>query len=171
MSTKWHWIEPAETGSVGGETFGKLFKNQGYSPSDLLAREALQNSWDAAIRRDDGVAQDFRFDATFRNLNGGAFQEFSSLLGLEELVKRREDMDSSVQTPDLDLVRSALADKRISVLYVSDFGTTGLPGHPKLRYQSRLYRALYTLGSTKKDGSDSGQGGSFGFGKSALISG
>ena len=171
MSTKWHWIEPAETGSVGGETFGKLFKNQGYSPSDLLAREALQNSWDAAIRRDDGVAEDFRFDATFRKLEGEEFQTFSNLLGLDELIQRREEMDSSVKTPDLDLVRTARSGKSISVLYVSDFGTTGLPGHPRLRYQSRLYRAMYTLGSTKKDGSDSGQGGSFGFGKSALISG
>ena len=166
MTNKWHWIPPSKFGGVGGDTFGKVFRSQGYSSADLLAREALQNSWDAALRG--GV--DFRFDAVFTTLADTSFMEFSGTLGIDELLQRRTKLESTVTYPDQTSMRQAVADRRISVLQVSDFGTTGLSGHPREGYDSRLFRALYTLGSTQKDASTTGQGGSFGFGKSALIS-
>ena len=166
MTEKWFWIEPSDAGGVGGDTFGKVFASQGYSSADLLAREALQNSWDAALR--DEV--DFRFEAVFTELKDEGFQEFSRILGINELMKRRAMLESAVTYPDESAMKQAVTSRSISVLKVSDYGTTGLSGHPREKFDSRLFRALYTLGSTHKDANSSGQGGSFGFGKSALIS-
>ena len=166
MTDKWHWIEPSPAGGVGGDTFGKVFRSQGYSSADLLAREALQNSWDAALRG--GI--DFRFESAFTNIKDEDFREFASTLGIDELMKRRSKLESTVTFPDESAMEQAVADRSITVLKISDYGTTGLSGHPREKFDSRLFRALYTLGSTQKNASSSGQGGSFGFGKSALIS-
>lgn len=155
---------------MGGGTYSKLFRNQGYSAADLLTREALQNSWDASffLQGDDSVL--FEFHLHFKELTGAAFDAFAEAAGLNGLLERRRLISEAGEYPAIESLERAFATKSLRVLQVSDFGSLGLQGHPRLKFNSRLYRAMYTLGSTKKDGSSHGQGGSFGFGKSALIS-
>ena len=170
MTRSWCWLEPSESGSLGGGTYSKLFRNQGYSAADLLTREALQNSWDASfyLQGNDEVFFEFRLE--FNEIKGSKFDAFVETAQLKELLKRRRQISEAGEFPALESMERAFRDRRLRVLQVSDFGSTGLEGHPRLKFKSRLYRAMYTLGSTKKDGSSHGQGGSFGFGKSALIS-
>ena len=107
MTNKWYWNQPSEFGGAGGDAFGKVFRSQGYSSADLVAREALQNSWDAALRG--GV--DFRFDATFTTLADESFMEFSGMLGFDELLERRTKLQSIVTYPDETSMRQAVADR------------------------------------------------------------
>lgn len=169
MSFKWTWLEPPESGGAGGSTYSKLFRNQGYTTADLLVREALQNSWDAALQVNGHEDVLFEFQLRFIEIKGRAFDAFVEALDLRELLSRRQQLTGGADIPDLKSIELAFEKKRLRTLMISDFGATGLDGHPKLKYDSRLYRALYALGSTKKADSSSGQGGSFGFGKSALI--
>lgn len=169
MDIKWNWLEPPESGGVGGGTYSKLFRNQGYSSSDLLVREALQNSWDAALQLNGHDDVLFEFEMRFIEYQGAAFDALAKTLDLEELLSRRQHVEHGSDLPDLASMEHVFETRSLRALMISDFGATGLDGHPSLKFDSRLYRALYTLGSTKKTHSSSGQGGSFGFGKSALI--
>jgi hypothetical protein len=170
LQANWTWLPASATGGAGGAAYAKLFRNEALPMSELLAREVLQNSWDAAQRHDNPDAPPFRFKFRFAELSGKTKAEFIKALDLEALKERREKIQEGREFPDLKHLESLLdPELRLRVLYLEDFATYGMFGDPKDTLNSHLYRALYILGSTKKDSASASQGGSFGFGKSAFI--
>jgi hypothetical protein len=54
----WHWIELQKLGGASGGLAGKVFKGiDTLTASDLLAREVIQNSWDASRKLNSGRAK------------------------------------------------------------------------------------------------------------------
>ena len=152
------------------------------APSDdatLMARELIQNSWDAAreLRSLDGdSAPDFELRFEFGTVRGAEKLAMVRHLGLSELSTRsRGDGDkpvtehrSTLGIPPknaLDLVEAS--DEPLRYLRVIESGTTGMYG-PWEEDKSKLYLALVSHGMTEKE---SGAGGSYGYGKAGLIRG
>lgn len=163
----WHWIETPDTGGQPGQAARSVMRNQ-MSTVSLLAREVIQNSWDAAqpLRARDG--HEFSVTFRFRTLAGDERRQVIGALSLTELAARVEEVGAAaLGLPSDDCLSSVTdADGELRVLEIEDRGTHGLFGHPKLKRHSHLYKALYTLGITGKDADG---GGSYGFGKSAFI--
>lgn len=187
---KWHWehIDAGRSGSSGD--LAKLFKNEGIKqPGDLaidaprpdatlLAREVIQNSWDAARElqaqfADEGdYAPDFSLEFRYEDLEQGEKQTLAEVLGLDELRARVDDVGDE-QRAALGLapsdVLASLHDPAasLSVLKISETATTGMFG-PFVGAHSKLYLALVSIGFTAKA---TGSGGSYGYGKAGLIRG
>jgi hypothetical protein len=158
-------------GGSSGDTAVRMFKGVEVNPSERLAREAIQNSWDAAnefIRQD--PEHQFRVTFRFRSLLGDEKQRIVESLSLRDLRDRAHSVSQQHERlmegtclRDLDDPKAPLR-----ILEIEDRGAHGLFGHPNLKRKSHLYKALFTLGETGKDGSAT-SGGSFGFGKAAFI--
>lgn len=165
--TKWHWLVGNRYGGADGSSMGKMFRNrETLSDTALLAREAIQNSWDAARGLRKMLDRDVPFSVRFRyvDYHGSRRLELIEALGLQELSQRRSYIDSLTLPPGNILDNLDNATVPLRVLYVEDWGSHGLYGHPDLWDDSHLFLAMYILGGSKKlDG-----GGSYGFGKSAL---
>lgn len=177
----WTWEEttPWKSGSSGD--LSKLFKNEPVknpgvlavnAPSDratLLAREVIQNSWDAAIelQRTDDNAPQFEIEFEYRDLAGDARRAALGAMDLPSLGERVRRLDRSDiglrQTDCLD----HLDEDPLPVIVISEKGTTGMYG-PWENAASKMYLALISLGYTVKE---EGAGGSYGYGKAGLISG
>lgn len=116
---KWRWeeIDPSRSSTSGDVS--KLFKNEqpkapgilalGDPPAEatLLARETIQNAWDAAreLREElAGSASPPQFEITFdyRSVDGAAKQEMIGHLGLGELADRH------ARVSDQPAIRDAL---------------------------------------------------------------
>ena len=138
--------------------------------ADLLAREVLQNSWDAALVHELPDAPTFRFRFRFVTLKGVAKANFLQAFDFQSLLERRRLLGEDRNFPDGGAVLQLGKPRQpLRLLYLEDYGTHGMYGDPAKTLSSHLYKALYILGSTSKDGSGTSQGGSFGFGKSAFI--
>ncbi len=184
MSTTWEWerTDPLRGGAAGD--LSKLFRNESVkepglfgvnAPSagaTLLAREVIQNSWDAArelreeIEESGGVAPLFRIDFEFEDLIGDRKANLIADLDLGSLGERA----ASVRRRDLGLAESDCLsrlsdDTPLSVLEIRESGTTGMYG-PFTGAKSKLYLALISVGYTAKL---TGSGGSYGYGKAGLI--
>lgn len=177
----WTWEEttPWKSGSSGD--LSKLFKNEPVknpgvlavnAPSDratLLAREVIQNSWDAAIelQRTDDNAPQFEIEFEYRDLTGDARRAAMEAMDLQSLAQRVRLLDRSKiglrQSDCLD----RLDEEPLPVMVITEKGTTGMYG-PWESAASKMYLALISLGYTAKD---EGAGGSYGYGKAGLISG
>ena len=167
----WVWVEVPPTGGADASTGAGIFKNWG-DTSELLAREVIQNSWDAAQGyREDDPSHDFEVVFQFDDLDGDRKSQFVDGLDLRQLFEQRVHLRREESRARLE--ESALGrlddDEPLSVLYISDYGAHGLYGAPALRRESHLYKALYTLGVTGKDDAGLTSGGSYGFGKGAFI--
>lgn len=171
MKSDWVWLPLPPTGGTGGSTYTQALDNDGIPHVDLLAREVLQNSWDAAQWRRDSDAPGFRFSFRFEELSGEARQRFIELLRLQSLVSQRNFIkEDSRNIPSPKDVESLLDPGRpLRLLFLEDFGTTGMYGDPRKPRESHLFKALYIIGSTTKPNESGGLGGAFGFGKSAFI--
>jgi len=171
VSARWVWLPANPTGGTGGGAYSKLFRNDALPTADLLAREVLQNSWDAAQRHTDREAPPFRFRFRFASLRGKAKAQFLAEADLDSLAERRGKIGVDRDIPKPEAVEKLFdAKESLAILYLEDYGTHGMFGDPAKITQSHLYKALYVLGSTGKDLASGTQGGSFGFGKSAFIS-
>lgn len=162
----WNWLEQDAMGGASASTITKVARNQRLNPTDQLAREVVQNAWDAAqtFRAEKGheFSTVFRF-IEYSQAESDALRKMFSTKDLE--TQFREDFK-------LDAHRAALVlgTSTVKALIVEDFGAHGLYGHPKLKKDSIMFRALYQMGSTNKDTSSEMSGGSYGLGKSAFIS-
>jgi len=60
----WHWIEQSDWGGASASSITKLARNLKINPTAQVAREVLQNSWDAAqvMRNEPG----HQFSTVFR---------------------------------------------------------------------------------------------------------
>jgi hypothetical protein len=192
----WQWEHVDEDRSGSSGDLAKLFKNEKVKqpgvlavaapPEDatLLAREAIQNSWDAAIslKRQLGLARDdeprFELRFLFRDVVGEEKVAIVERLGLAQLGDRITEIKKSADADDRAAVRTRLglaesdcldnvtdSTVPLRLLTLEESATTGMGG----RWQgaaSKLYLALVSVGFTVKD---SGSGGSYGYGKAGLI--
>ena len=142
-------------------------------PSDeagLLAREAIQNSWDNARDRAaaTGVAAICHLEFRFTELRNQEKAAFVQAAGLHELANRADRLDKIKQGFANPETYEKLDDPdhplRIMQL-VEVSGTTGMYG-PWSGKKSRLNLAMLNVGFNRKG---EGGGGSYGYGKAALI--
>ena len=185
----WETTDPKRSGGAGD--LAKLFKNEEVdqpgvlavgaprSEATLMAREVIQNSWDAAAelqkrRRQQGGAEPrFGISFDFMELSGQARSDFvtaSDLLGLKsQLDRAREvEIDRALGMPRTSALDHAHDSEQVlQVLRIVESGTTGMYG-PFDGAKSKMFLALISLGYTVKD---AGAGGSYGYGKAGLIAG
>lgn len=186
---RWSWeITDADRSGSSGD-LAKLFKNEGAknpgvltidapsSEATLMAREVVQNSWDAARELQSKLgadAPDFEIDFVFSELTGSEKAELRTALDLDALALQASRPIGEPQAVrsqlglKLDMSIDHLDDpsRPLKVLKVIEHGTSGMYG-PWRQARSKMYLALVSVGYTKKD---AGSGGSYGYGKAGLIS-
>lgn len=156
--TSWTFQRTPRMGGATGEAYTNTLLGTGMKPSEVLAREAIQNSSDAQL-------EDHKVAVTFRrvSLTGPEKRRFAKALGLEsEFAARKNRLElqqgnciGSLSKPDVPL----------DLLYIEDFGTHGLYGMPH-DPGSHFFRLLLSLGDSAKSREKGGSGGSYGYGKS-----
>lgn len=157
----WVFQESDPMGGAAGEAYANTLKSPGMRPEHVLAREAIQNSVDAAI---DGA----KVRVCFRHqlVSGVAKAAFVEAAGLSGIAGRSDHLE--LASPNclstLDKPRTPL-----SLLYVEDHNAEGLSGDPHDK-GSNFYRLLLSLGDRSKARTAKGTGGSYGFGKSVYSS-
>jgi len=187
---KWIWAvdDPLHDGIAGD--IAKLFKAENFdkpgvlaenAPSNeaaLFAREAIQNSWDAArewkniCNKNKEKIHDFSIHFKFEEIKPGDRLSKVFALGLNEHSRCLEAEKARVKKqPDLglantDLLTDVLANNRpLRLLTVTEHAGLGMPG----RFDdgdSRMMKALLRVGEAN---TFVGAGGAFVFGKAGLI--
>lgn len=150
----WHYEKAPLNGGAPGDAYKSVFNGSGKNEAANLAREAIQNSVDAAADPGGSVRVDFRF----RRVQGEARRAFETATSLTDIALRE---------PALGLPKSnAFRDpaRPLDLLYVDDYDTTGLQGDPT-HPSSNLRKLLMDLGGSGKAQNQTGSGGSYGFGK------
>ena len=172
----WNWLPTSAYGGSDGALLIKMFQGQAtLTPEELLAREVIQNSWDAAqglrLKKEDHdipFSVEFRFEA----LTGQQKADFVRVASLEGINARRSQVSGTDLHIPLGSALDDLADLSVPlhVLYLEDYGSHGLHGDPEtLKEDSHLFKAMYSVGGTGKNSEGAALGGSFGFGKSAFV--
>ena len=169
----WSWLSIASHGGAAGDWAKVVRGNKKLSVEDLLVREVVQNSWDAANRfreelRERGEATPpFRMRFRFVEISGADRDAFVAATGLSELEERYREHPDKFNGLDGALFADLRWGRPLQLLFIEDYGTHGLFGPPAAKTRSHLFRALYFAGSTTAGAKTAG--GSFGFGKSAFI--
>lgn len=182
MGHKWSW-EKTEAGRPGmSGDIAKLFRHEEQkapgvfaldppsAAATLLAREVIQNSWDAAreLQQIDEHVPQFEIKFRFRDLQGQAKQSLVHTLDLEGLAERVASIDrSKIGLGAQDCLNSIGSDEPIHVLEITESAASGMYG-PWAQNKSHMFLALLSIGFTEKF---SGAGGSYGYGKAGLING
>lgn len=185
----WETTDPKRSGGAGD--LAKLFKNEEVEQpgilaigaprpeATLMAREVIQNSWDAAAelrkqRRMNGAEEPrFGISFDFLDLVGVARSSFvvaSDLRGLKSQLDltRESEGERALGMPRTSALDHAHdAEQVLQVLRIVESGTTGMYG-PFDGAKSKMFLAMISLGYTVKD---AGAGGSYGYGKAGLIAG
>lgn len=147
--------------------------NSKLSVEDLLIREVVQNSWDAANRFSEELRErrqttpPFRMRFRFVEIDGADRDAFVAATGLTELEERYREHPDKFNGLDGAMFADLKWGRPLQLLFIEDYGTHGLFGPPSAKTKSHLFRALYFAGSTTAGANTAG--GSFGFGKSAFI--
>lgn len=191
MRDGWRWeiTDPRRSGGAGD--LAKLFKNEEprqpgvlaqdapSSEATLMAREVIQNSWDAAAELQTArsaigrPAPRFRLDFDFIELSGAERQRLVEAADLGGLAAQLSAVRASGGVRALGMPRTTALDhvhdpeQVMRVLKITESGTTGMYGAFESD-QSKLFLALISLGYTAKA---AGSGGSYGYGKAGLIAG
>ena len=140
---KWRWALPPEGEVVQSGALEDLFKAEPRKapghlsikpPADaaiLLAREAIQNSWDAAIEQA-GHASDRQMTLRFKfdRLSGTDAKRVIDTLALEELKSRSAAVGGwmKIQVHNADVFDFLEPGNPLGVLTISEAGTTGMYG-------------------------------------------
>lgn len=180
---EWTWerTDPRRSSSSGD--LAKIFrhdetKNPGILAKDappdaatLLARELIQNSWDAArelATQQPGTPQ-FEIEFRFDRLVGDTKAKLVDALDLASLAERIPEIDRHrIGLREGDCLDSLADDETpLGILKVIEHGASGMYG-PWQGARSHMYLALVSIGYTEKS---SGSGGSYGYGKAGLING
>lgn len=175
MSSEWFWTKVPPLGGAAGGLASKIFRGiEDLDTSDLLAREVIQNSWDAARKLQESKRKTsipFQVKFRFVELSGANKEAFIQHSGLRELSEKTSNMKKKAADKAFKSFKKILDKKEpLTLLYCEDYGAHGLYGSIDKISKSILFRALYMFGDTNK-GEDQGSGGSYGFGKSAFIRG
>ena len=187
---KWVWeIDHPWFGGVGGD-IAQLFKAEDFHtpgvladdpPSDaasLFAREAIQNSWDAACEwrkvneKNGHKIPSFRIEFKFEELTGAARRQRVYALGLDEHARVLANLNirgkdaPNVGLADEELITDiASNDVPLRLLTLTEHAGLGMPGNFD-EGKSRMMKALLRVGVANEA---EGAGGAFGFGKAGLI--
>ena len=153
----WTYKQTDPDGGAEGEAYRIVFNGSGFDAAERVAREAIQNSVDAA-RIEPGGRSEPSVSFVLKDLQGDERDAFRKASGLDDLAAR----GALLELP----APNALTDPHDSlrVLYVIDRGTTGLSGDPT-KPSSKLRRLLMQIGGSRKLTEDGASGGSYGFGK------
>jgi hypothetical protein len=186
----WTWeIENPLTSGVAGDV-AALFRAEGIDAPGVLAlepptpnaalfaREAIQNSWDAArewsasLKSADRSVEPFWIEFRFHEFRGYERSAMVSKLGLLEHrsqfdgASRRSGAKQNLGLADTDLLSHLMDDDTpLRVLVMEEHSGLGMPGSFE-RSDSRMLQALLRVGYTQKA---DGSGGSYGYGKAGLI--
>lgn len=183
-SLAWDWekTDPSRSGSSGD--ISKLFrheitKNPGalaleapHPNATIMAREVIQNSWDAArelqsqFENADEESPPFEIEFEYRNLEANDKENVVKCLDLASLASRVSGKNrQDIGLRESDCLDDLSTGRDLPVLYVREKGSTGMYG-PWEGAKSKMYLALVSVGYTEKA---QGAGGSFGYGKAGLI--
>jgi len=183
LTDGWSWVktnpgQPAMSGDLA-----KLFRHEEVNAPDLfkqnapsstatlLAREVIQNSWDAGreLRNRIPDSPGFEIEFQFYRRAGNEKQDLVRALALESLAERVSSVDRArIGLSPNDCLDEIHDDSSpIRLLQITERGATGMFG-PWQQAKSHMYLALLSLGFTHKP---SGSGGSYGYGKAGLING
>lgn len=157
-ASEWIFEPVGPMGGATGNAFANTLQGSGIAPAAELAREAIQNSCDAAKEGERRVRVVFRIV----DLEADDRQRFLENLRLERSFSER--------LSSLRLARDnclASISRPLCLVFVEDYGTVGLRGDPHDR-RSHLHRLLLSVGDSTKALARAGSGGSYGYGKSAL---
>ena len=182
---KWQWELPPRFGFQTSGALEDLFRAEARKapghlskepPSDsatLLAREAIQNSWDAAIEQaSDASDRQMTLEFKFDRLSGAGARQVIDTLGLAELKSRSVGAGGwkEIQVQNADVFVFIKPDKPLGVLTITETGTTGMYGPWDLRAvkMSKMILALLSGGMNEKV-ADRSQGGTYGYGKAGLL--
>lgn len=185
----WEVTDPRRSGGAGD--LAKLFKNEEpkqpgalaigapQAESTLMAREVIQNSWDAASELQRSRSElkkpcpPFRLTFDFIELDGTARKRLVEAADLTGLAAQVVAVRKAGSIRSLGMPRTAALDhvhdeqQVLRVLRITESGTTGMYGAFESD-QSKMFLALISLGYTVKA---AGSGGSYGYGKAGLIAG
>ena len=162
------------TGILPASNMADPLRGSNLGPTDLLVREAVQNSLDERRGDSDGPVR-IRFER--RVLTGSDKHRFVNTLELPVLVKRRQHFRTAHNwfgTGDDVLAGIADPDVPLPVLAVSDFNTNGLGGYWNRRRsgRDRFFNLVLSIGGSRKwedekeDDADTVRTlGSYGYGK------
>ena len=176
-------VDPGKSGSSG--KIADLFRNEADAARGLfiqeapdydhtlMAREVIQNSWDAAaaLQENDPSVLSFAIDFEFLALHGAERDSFEKALdfaGLRERVSLL-DLDGGrrerIGLVAGDCLTADESDSPLRICRIVEHGATGMYGawHGA---DSRMYLAMLSIGYNEKA---DGSGGTFGYGKSGLI--
>jgi hypothetical protein len=158
----WIFQEASGMGDLNGEAIRSTLLNQGLTHSEILAREAIQNSCDAPINPSDNE----KIKVVFRlvTLKGKEKQDFlANRFFYSDIKKRRNSLGLQ---PNNAIDNFEELEKPLHLLYIEDFGTHGIYGNPHSQ-ESHFHKLLLSHGNRSKARENSGSGGSYGFGKAA----
>jgi hypothetical protein len=178
----WHWEQPDPKVSGTSGDLAKLFRNESVKQpgallrdaptpqATIMAREVIQNAWDAATELrtnwENGVPPDFQIDFEFRSYSGPEKAAMVNALAIKDLrVRARSNDRRALGLAADDCLEHIDDNEPIRILEIRETGATGMYGRFD-NAQSKLFLALAGLGYTAKH---EGAGGSFGFGKAGLI--
>jgi len=149
----WHYEDEPVNGGAGGEVFKSIFNGSGIDAAERLAREALQNSVDAARPETPP-----KVTLQMKAYSGSALDVFWSTACLDDIAERADALGLHAG--------NALEAKpeTLRVLHVVDSGTTGLSGDPTCP-SSKMRKLLMEIGGSQKLAESGASGGSYGFGK------
>lgn len=182
-SAKWSWPRVNATTFGTSGDLAKVFRNEevkapGFLASDpvppdaaLLAREAIQNAWDAAMeRRESQMPEDWLpFEIRFRffNVGGDDADALIDRLGLDELTERAESVNDNrrIGLAEHDYFAELSRGDDLRLLEVYETAGGGMGGGWGTS-KSKLFLAMCSTGFTPATGE---RGGSFGYGKAGLI--
>lgn len=182
MSCLWEW-EKTVAGRPGmSGDLAKIFrheepKNPGVLAVDappvaatLLAREVIQNSWDAAreLQESEARVPQFQIEFRFLEFQGDAKRLLVQALALDSLADRVRVIDrSKIGLGATDCLDKINENDPVRVLQITENAASGMFG-PWEQNKSHMFLALLSIGFTEKF---SGAGGSYGYGKAGLING
>ncbi|GIW41482.1 MAG: hypothetical protein KatS3mg076_2059 [Candidatus Binatia bacterium] len=159
LDARWEFERVSPMGGATGNAYANTLQGAGKSPEEELAREAIQNSCDAARARNGRVRVDFRVV----NLHGRRAETFIEALYLRPAFAPRL---SALNLPESNCI-SRPPGAKLQLTYVEDYGTIGLTGNPH-HPNSHFHKLLLSVGDTSKRRAAPGMGGSFGYGKAAF---
>jgi hypothetical protein len=181
----WEWEVPPEGGVAVGGALAALFAH--YEPkcpghlsvdppdsrATLLAREAIQNSWDAAIEAGGDAEPTMTLDFAFDRLDGEPKDRLVNALSLGDLRNRVQILPADgwqdLRLPGPRVFAFVDSNKPLEVMRITETGTTGMygPWDFGAGVRSKMIFAMLSVGFQQHAGHMAG--GSYGQGKAGLI--
>lgn len=163
--TEWYFEPEQRLAGITGTGCRNLLEGSGLSRDEKTVRETIQNSVDALAEGSQRAKVIFRI----KSIVGEEKRSFLEQSGLAVMIEARKSQIGLPASFDSDaFLRS---DSPLPLLFIEDFGTTGLTGLEHTgEGNSNFYRFAYMYGGEGKAEDDPFSLGSYGMGKSVLSS-